>query len=94
MLKNPAALGAFVSTWLSNEPATRRRSASAAGIWMVGFFLGSGISFTVSSLAAELAKIFIGFLIGVPAALVLGFGLGCALGDFIAEQVIGRVIAI
>ena len=83
-----AAAGAFASTWLGSNHSVMRRSVNTAGVWMVGYFLGSGISLTISSLTAELAKIFIGFMIGVPAALVLGFGIGCAFGGFIASGII------
>lgn len=79
--------GAFASTWLVSDHSKLKRAARSAGIWFVAFFLGTGISFAVSSLTAELAKIFIGFLIGIPAALVLGFGFGCALGGFIGSGI-------
>ncbi|SRR6266508_1214132 len=82
-----AAFGAFASTWLISTHSKLRRSSIVAGTWMVGFFVGSFISFMVAFLAAELTKIFIGFLIGVPAALILGFGLGCALGGLVASAI-------
>jgi len=82
-----AAFGAFTSTWLASVNPKMMRSAVIAGIWMLGFFTGTIVVYAVSFLGAELAKIFIGFLIGVPAALILGFGSGSALGGFIAAAI-------
>lgn len=82
-----AALGAFMSIRLAGDGSMLRRSNIVAGIWTLGFFTGGFISLVVAFLAAELAKIYIGFLIGVPAALILGFGFGCALGGFVASAI-------
>ena len=82
-----AASGAFMSVRLASDGSMLRRSNIVAGVWSLGFFTGSFISLVVAFLAAELAKIYIGFLIGVPAALILGFGFGCALGGFVASAI-------
>ena len=54
---------------------------------MLAFFIGSSVGFAFGFIGAELAKIFIGFLIGVPAALILGFGSVFALGGFISSAI-------
>ena len=82
-----AAFGAFASTWLASDHPTLMQSGAIASIWMLGFFIGSFIGFAFGSYGAELAKIFIGFLIGVPAALILGFGSVFALGGFMASVI-------
>ena len=63
------------------------QSGAIASIWALGFFIGSFVGFAFGYYGAELAKIFIGFLIGVPAALILGFGSAFALGGFIASAI-------
>jgi hypothetical protein len=82
-----AAFGAFASTRLAIDHPRLMQSGGIASIWMLGFFIGSFVGFYFSYYGAELAKIFIGFLIGVPAALTLGFGSGFALGGFIASAI-------
>jgi hypothetical protein len=82
-----AAFGAFTSTWLGSDHPKLMQSGAIASIWMLGFFIGSSVGFAFGFYGAELAKIFIGFLIGVPAALILGFGSVFALGGFIASAI-------
>jgi hypothetical protein len=82
-----AAFGAFASTWLASDHPRLMQSGAIASIWMLGFFIGSFVGFAFSLYGAELAKIYIGFLIGVPAALTLGFGSVLALGGFIASAI-------
>ena len=81
------AFGAFVSTWLTSDHPRIMRSGVIAIIWLLGFFIGSFVGFAFGSYGAELAKIFIGFLIGEPTALILGFGSVFALGGFIASAI-------
>lgn len=81
------AFGAFASTWLASDHPRLMQSGAIASIWMLAFFIGSSIGFAFGFIGAELAKIFIGFLIGVPAALILGFGSVFALGGFISSAI-------
>jgi len=82
-----AAFGAFASTWLASDHPRLMQSGAIAIIWMLGFFIGSFIAFAFGSYGAELVKIFIGFLIGVPAALILGFGSVFAFGGSVASAI-------
>jgi len=81
------AFGAFASTWLASDHPRLMQSGAIASIWMLAFFIGSSVGFAFGFIGAELAKIFIGFLIGVPAALILGFGSVFALGGFISSAI-------
>ena len=81
------AFGAFTSTRLAIDHPGLMQSGAIASIWMLGFFIGSSVGFAFGGYGAELAKIFVGFLIGVPAALILGFGSVFALGGFIASAI-------
>jgi hypothetical protein len=85
-----AGFGAFISTWLASVHPKVMRSVIIAGIWMLGFFTGCIVVYAVGFYGAELAKIFIGFLVGVQAALILGFGSGAALGGFVASAIAVR----
>ena len=81
------AFGAFASTWFASDHPRLMQSGAIASLWMLGFFIGSSVGFAFGFIGAELAKISIGFLIGVPAALILGFGSVFALGGFIASAI-------
>jgi len=80
-------VGAFASTWLLTDHPSLRRSSFVAGIWILAFFAGSYIGLVGVYVGPELAKIVIGSLIGIPAALTLGFGLGCAAGGLVASAI-------
>ena len=81
------AVGAFASTWLLTDHSKLLRSSIVAGIWIVGFFIGSYAGFVAVYVGPELAKISIGALIGIPAALALGFGLGGAAGGLVGSAI-------
>jgi len=79
--------GAFVSAWLLTDHPSLRRSTIIAGIWILGFFVGSWFGLVAIYLGPELAKIYMGSLIGEAAALTLGFGLGSAAGGLVASVI-------
>jgi len=80
-------VGAFVSAWLLTDHPSLRRASIIAGIWILGFFVGSWFGFVAIYLVPELAKIYLGPSIGVSAALTLGFGLGSAAGGLVASVI-------
>jgi hypothetical protein len=80
-------VGAFVSTWLLTDHPSLRRSCIFSGIWILGFFVGSWFGLVAIYLGPELAKIYLGSLIGEAAALTLGFGLGSAAGGLVASAI-------
>lgn len=85
------AVGAFASTWLLGGRSSLRRSSIVAAIWILGFFAGTYIGF-VGGYIGLLA----GSVSGNPAALTLGFGLGCAAGGLVASVVtvmLARLVA-
>lgn len=79
--------GAFASTWLLTDQSRPRRSVVVGVIWLLGFFVGGYVALVGLYLGPELGKITVGSLIGQPAALTLGAGLGLALGGLAASAI-------
>lgn len=76
--------GAFASAMLADS--SRPGRAFIVGfLWLPGFLAGTWIGFFGIYAVPELAKYILGPLIGVPAALTLGSGLGAAPGGFTAS---------
>jgi hypothetical protein len=82
-----AAVGALASAWLLAGRSRAGRVILIAAIWMLGFFVGGFVALMGLYLGPELGKITIGSLIGQPAALTLGAGLGCAVGGLVASAI-------
>jgi hypothetical protein len=76
--------GAFANTWLLTEKRKLRQASMTAVMWTLGFFVGSYFSLVAVYLGPELAKIYMGPLIGESAAITLGFGLSSAAGGFVS----------
>jgi hypothetical protein len=81
------AAGAFASTRLLAGRSRTGRVILIAAIWMLGFFVGGYVALMGLYLGPELGKMAIAPLIGQPAALSLGAGLGCALGGLAASAI-------
>ena len=78
------ALGASASTWFRTERAPLKHLLINGVIWLLGFFAGGWAALFGLYLGPELGKISIGWLIGQPAALTLGAGIGMALAGAFA----------
>lgn len=80
-------LGAFASTRLLTDRARWKRSSLLGFIWLLAFLAGSYVALFGLYLGPEMGKITIGAVIGQPAALTLGAGLGMALGGLVASAI-------
>jgi len=80
-------LGAFAGTRLLADRPSLGRSGLVAAAWILGFFAGGYVGLVGGYIGPELARILIGSLIGMPAALTLGFGSGCAIGGLVASAI-------
>ena len=81
------AAGAFASTWRLSDASKLKQSAGQGVIWLLGFLAGGYVGLMGLYLGPELGKMFLGSLIGQPAALTLGAGVGLAPGGLVASAI-------
>jgi hypothetical protein len=82
-----AGAGAFASTWMLSERSRLKWSTVLGVIWWLGFLAGGFVGLMGLYLGPELGKLFVGSLIGQPAALTLGAGVGLAPGGLVASAI-------
>jgi hypothetical protein len=82
-----AGAGAFASTWILSERSKLKWSTVLGVIWWLGFLAGGFVGLMGLYLGPELGKLFVGSLIGQPAALTLGAGVGLAPGGLVASAI-------